>query len=66
MASQARTANTQDSDTPLDREAGFEHLLGMYGTFHDLYERCGGVESVLWEMDRRSSLGFWVTEARIP
>jgi hypothetical protein len=23
----------------------------MYGTFHDLYERCGGVESVLREID---------------
>jgi hypothetical protein len=36
---------------PLDQEAGFDLLLSMYGTFHDLYERCGGVESVLREID---------------
>lgn len=36
---------------PLDREAGFDLLLSMYGSFHELYESCGGVESVLREID---------------
>jgi len=51
MASQNQSVDLHDLDARLDREAGFDLLMSMYGSFHDLYERSGGVESVLRDMD---------------
>jgi len=51
MASQNQSVDLHDLDAQLDREAGFDLLMRMYGSFHDLYERSGGVESVLRDMD---------------
>jgi hypothetical protein len=56
MATPIQTANPLYSASPsLDREAGFDLLSSMYGSFHELYERCGGVESVLREIDGEDS-----------
>ena len=39
-----------EDDRVLTREEGFALMDSMRGTWHDMYERAGGVEKVLREM----------------